>query len=396
MKDVSRTLTASILITLLAGFCNAAAQGNDGPPPGFHQDPLQVNPADYLDRIKLPPGFHISVYASGLDAPREMALGDDGTLYVGTLGQFGAPPVGKVYAIRDSNGDHKADQILTIANGLNYPNGVALHDGDLYVAEIGRILRYDDIGKNLKNPPAPVVVTGDYPGDYHHGWKFIKFGPDGKLYVPVGSPCNICVPDAQHGVITRINPDGSGKEVFARGIRNTVGFDWDPKTGVLWFNDNGRDMMGNHKPPEELNRAPQAGLNFGFPYRYGKDLVDPQFHTDRPASDFTPAALEMPAHVAPLGMQFYTGTSFPQKYRGQLFIAQHGSWNKSPPDGYRIVLVTISDGKVRGYENFATGWLTPDKKFWGRPVDLEIMRDGSLLVSDDFTGVIYRISYEGH
>ena len=393
MKEMSRKLITSILIAILAGICNAAAaQGNEDQPPGFHQDPMHVNPAAYLDRIKLPPGFHITIYASGLDSPREMALSDNGTLFVGTLGPFGAPPVGKVYAIRDTNGDHKADEILTIASGLNYPNGVALHDGNLYVAEIGRILRYDDIENNLKDPPAPAVVTDAYPEDYHHGWKFIKFGPDGKLYVPVGSPCNICEPDAQHGVITRINPDGSGYEVYARGIRNSVGFDWHPETGVLWFADNGRDAMGNRIPPEEINRAPKPGLHFGYPYHYGKDLNDPEFKTDKPDSAFTPAALEMPAHTAPLGLQFYTGDSFPGEYHNQLFIARHGSWNRNPPHGFAVSLARIKDGKVVDFSDFASGWLI-GKKHWGRPVDIELLPDGSMLVSDDTAGVIYRISY---
>lgn len=392
MKALTRKLTVYTLMILTGWYADATA-AEQGPPPGFYQNPLQVDPADYLDKIKLPPGFSISIYASGLTAPRSMALSKNGTLYVGTLGQFGAPPVGKVYAVRDSNGDHKADEIITIASGLNYPNGVALRDGDLYVAEVGRILRYDDIDANLHHPPAPVVVTDDYPKEYHHGWKFIRFGPDGKLYVPVGAPCNVCVPDANHGVITRINPDGTGKEVVARGIRNSVGFDWNPQTGVLWFTDNGRDVMGHNIPPEELNRAPVPGLDFGYPYRYGKDLVDPMFKTDRPASDFTPAALEIPAHRAPLGIQFYTGNSFPRKYRNQLFIAQHGSWNRNPPDGYRVSVATIRDGKVVSFEDFATGWLI-NGRFWGRPVDLEIMHDGSLLISDDYANVIYRISYE--
>ena len=391
MKSLSRRITLYALVTL-AGCCGAVAAQESGPPPGFYQNPLKVNPADYLDRIQLPPGFHISIYASGLQAPRQLAMSRDGTLFVGTFGNFGEPAVGKVYAVRDTNGDGKADQVITVASGLNYPNGVALHDGDLYVAEINRILRYPDILAHLDHPPKPVVVRDDYPKEYHHGWKFIHFGPDGKLYVPVGAPCNVCVPDAEHGVITRINANGSDKQVYARGIRNSVGFDWNPLTGVLWFTDNGRDVMGHNIPPEELNRAPVAGLDFGYPYRYGKDLVDPMFKTDRPASDFTPAALEIPAHRAPLGIQFYTGKSFPEKYRNQLFIAQHGSWNRNPPDGYRVSLATIRDGKVVSFEDFATGWLI-DGRFWGRPVDLEVMADGSLLVSDDFANVIYRISY---
>ncbi|MFQ5661017.1 MAG: PQQ-dependent sugar dehydrogenase [Gammaproteobacteria bacterium] len=357
-------------------------------------NPMNVNPHNYLDKIKLPPGFKISMYAEHVTGARSMSLSPDGTLFVGTFGQWGKGPYGKVYAIRDNNGDHKADQIITIADHLNYPNGVAFHNGDLFVAEISRILRFDDIETDLYHPPQAVVINDNYPAELHHGWKFIRFGPDGKLYVPVGAPCNTCEPDALHGVITRIDADGSHREIYARGIRNSVGFDWDPVTKELWFTDNGRDMMGNDIPPEELNHAPRPGLHFGFPYRYGKTLVDPAYKIDRKENEFQPAALEMPAHNAGLGMRFYTGKSFPEKYKNQIFIAYHGSWNRARPDGYRVTLVKLKDHRAVGYEQFATGWLIGDK-YWGRPVDIEILPDGSLLVSDDFANCIYRISYEG-
>lgn len=357
-------------------------------------NPMQVDIHEYVSRIKLPPGFRISIYAENLKGAREMALSANGTLYVGTFGDFGQPAVGTVYAVRDEDGDGRAERVRTIAKGLNYPNGVAIRDGSLYVAEISRILRYDDIDNHLDSPPAPVVVTDKLPTEYHHGWKFIAFGPDGKLYVPVGAPCNTCVPDARHAGIFRMNPDGSGLEPFARGVRNSVGLAWHPVTKELWFTDNGRDLWGDDRPPEELNHAPVAGLHFGFPYRYGKDLVDTTYPTTMQDTDFTPASVEFPAHNAMLGLRFYTGDAFPAAYRDQLFIASHGSWNRGHPDGYRVTLVHFKDGVAAGYEQFATGWLI-DEKFWGRPVDVQMLADGSLLVSDDFNGCIYRITYEG-
>lgn len=358
-------------------------------------NPMSVVTKDYLNRLKLPPGFKIELYAENVDGARSLALGENGTVFVGTFvhkknGKDETP--GKVYALVDRNRDHKADEVLTIAEKLNMPNGVAFRNGALYVAEINRILRYDHIEKNLAKPPQPVVVNDSYPKETWHGWKFIRFGPDGKLYVPVGAPCNTCERDAPYASITRINADGTGREIFAKGIRNTVGFDWHPVTKELWFTDNGRDEWGDDRPPEELNHAPQAGLHFGFPYRFGKGLVDSTFKTNLPASAFQPAALEMPAHVAPLGMRFYTGSSFPEEYRNQIFIAQHGSWNRSQPQGYRIALVRLQDNRVASYEHFITGWLLEDK-YWGRPVDIMVMPDGALLISDDFGNCVYRVSY---
>ncbi len=356
-------------------------------------NPMKVDPNEYLKEIKLPLGFKIAMYAENVEGARSMALSPNGTLFVGTFQQRGKAP-GKVYAVLDKDGDFKADEVITIAENLNLPNGVAVRDGDLYVAEISRILRFDNIEENLTNPPEPVVINDTYPTDKWHGWKFIRFGPDGKLYVPVGAPCNICEPDEIYSSITRINPDGSDREIYAKGIRNTVGFDWHPETKELWFTDNGRDEMGDDIPPEELNHAPRLGLHFGFPYRYGKAIVDPAFKTDMKDEDFQQAAIEMPAHTAALGMRFYTGVSFPEEYNHQIFIAHHGSWNRKQPDGYRVSLVKLRDNQAVSYENFATGWLIEDK-YWGRPVDIEILPDGSLLVSDDFANCIYRINYEG-
>jgi glucose/arabinose dehydrogenase len=355
-------------------------------------NPLKVDVTEYLSHINLPPGFSISLYAQGMDEARSLAMGDDGTLYVGTRGAQGAPAIGKVYAITNDNRDGKGDQVITILEGLNYPNGVAFHDGDLYVAELNRVLKYEDVSGHLLDMPEPKVVIDTLPNDYMHGWKFIAVGPDNKLYVPVGAPCNTCEPDDQHAHILRMDLDGSNVEVYAKGVRNTVGFDWHPVSKQLWFTDNGRDLWGNDVPPEELNNVTAAGQHFGFPYRYGKALVDGDYKTTLADSDFTPATLEMPAHNAGLGIDFYNGSQFPAAYQGQLFSAYHGSWNRDPVDGYRIRLMKFDNNKAVSYEDFASGW-AEDNKYWGRPVDIEEMADGSLLVSDDFNGVIYRISY---
>jgi glucose/arabinose dehydrogenase len=340
-----------------------------------------------LNLIKLPPGFEISIYAGDVPNARSMTLGSNGTLFVGTMRE------GKVYAIVDKNNDKRAEEIITIAQGLDMPNGVAFHDGALYVAEVSRIIKYENIENQLKQPPKPVVVYDKFPSDHAHGWKFIRFGPDGKLYVPVGMPCNICAKENPiYGTITRMNPDGSDFEIFANGIRNTVGFDWQPSTNVLWFTDNGRDMLGDDLPPDELNRAAQEGMNFGFPYCYGKGTPDPEFKGKRNCSQFTPSAFDFEAHVAALGMRFYTGSMFPSEYKNQVFIAEHGSWNRTVPIGYRVVLVRVEANRAVKQEVFAEGWLQQGKP-WGRPVDVQVMPDGALLVSDDYSGTIYRISY---
>jgi glucose/arabinose dehydrogenase len=342
-----------------------------------------------LEQIKLPPGFEISVYASGAENARSMTLSPNGTLFVGTRS------AGNVYAIVDRNGDFQADQVIKVAQGLNSPNGVAFRDGALYVAEINRVLRFDDIESRLTSSSQPVVVNDQFPKDGHHGWKFIRFGPDGLLYVPVGAPCNICNrnPD-RYAVIMRMRPDGTNLETFARGIRNTVGFDWHPVTKELWFTDNGRDWLGDDQPPDELNRAPQPGLHFGYPYCHGANIPDPEFGSKRQCSEFTAPAQNLDPHVAALGMRFYTGTMFPESYRQQVFIAEHGSWNRTTPIGYRVMLVRLDNNRAVSYEPFAEGWLQEGRP-WGRPVDVLVMPDGSLLVSDDRAGVIYRIRYTG-
>ena len=340
-----------------------------------------------LDGIQLPPGFRIAPYAEVPNA-RSMTLGEKGTLFVGTRKR-------EVYAVLPGDAAEGTHRVVTIARNLHSPNGVAFREGALYVAEIGRILRFDGIESRLSSPPAPVVVNESFPKDEHHGWKFIRFGPDGMLYIPVGAPCNICErADPRYAAILRMHPDGTGLEVFASGVRNTVGFDWNPLTGELWFTDNGRDMMGDDLPPDELNRAPRKGLHFGFPFVHGKNLSDPEFGARGKPPGFTPPEWELPAHVASLGMRFYTGRMFPPGYRGQVFIAEHGSWNRSKPIGYRISLVRVEGNRAASYEVFADGWLQGSRA-WGRPVDVQEMPDGSLLVSDDMGGRIYRISYEG-
>lgn len=342
-----------------------------------------------LGRIKLPPGFRIGIYSSEVPGARSLARSPSGIIYVGTRRE------GKVYALVDADKDGRADRVHTIASGLDTPNGVAWKDGALYVAEISRVLRFDGIDGRLASPPKPAVVTAAFPTDTHHGWKFIRFGPDGRLYVPVGAPCNVCNPENPiYSTITRLPAGGRGQpEIFARGIRNTVGFDWHPRTGELWFTENGRDRMGDDVPPDELDRAPRPGLHFGFPYCHGS-VPDPELGKQRKCSEFTPPVQELGPHVAALGMRFYTGTMFPPEYRGQAFIAEHGSWNRSKPIGYRVTLVRLQGNRAVSYETFAGGWLQGSQA-WGRPVDVEVMPDGALLVSDDEAGAVYRITHTG-
>jgi glucose/arabinose dehydrogenase len=337
--------------------------------------------------IKLPPGFKIEVYADDVPNARSLALSPEGVLFVGTRES-------RVYAVLDTNKDFKADNVITIASGLNSPNGVEFRNGSLYVAEISKVWRYDNIIDNLKNPPDPVLINDGFPSDTHHGWKFIAFSPDDKLYVPVGAPCNICLrdDDKRYASIMRMNADGSNLEVYASGIRNTVGFDWHPETGVLWFTENGRDWLGDNVPPDELNRAPEPGMHFGYPYMHGDDIRDPEFGEGIDLSKFTKPVQNLGPHVAALGMRFYTGDMFPEEYRNQIFIAEHGSWNRSKKIGYRVMLVKLEGTEAVSYEPFAEGWLQGESVS-GRPVDLLFMPDGSMLVSDDYGGMIYRISY---
>ena len=347
-----------------------------------------------LDTLRIAAGFRISLVTDAVPDARQMALGRsaDGksVLYVGSR------EAGKVYAVELQAG--KAGTVHTIASGLNMPSGIAWRDGSLYVAAVSKILRFDAIDGRLAQPPAPAIVTDRLPAERHHGWKFIAFGPDGKLYVPVGAPCNVCEPDDRHGIILRMNGDGSGVETIARGVRNSVGFDWNPTDKTLWFTDNGRDMLGDDLPSDELNHVTRAGEHFGFPYCHQGDTPDPDFGAKHACSEFTAPAARLGAHVASIGMRFYTGTQFPPGYRGNILIAEHGSWNRSRKSGYAVARVSVdSQGRAGKPEPFIEGWLQTDasgrESVWGRPADVLVMPDGSLLVSDDLAGAIYRVSY---
>lgn len=350
-----------------------------------------------LTKIKLPDGFKISIYAEGITDARSLSRTPDGKIvFVGNRRRK------NVYALSDTDGDMVVDKTYKWASKTgtdwNSPNGVAYHNGDLYVAEINRILRFPDIMNNLDDPKQEVIFE-DYPTDGHHGWKFIAFGPDGKLYVPVGAPCNVCESDKEvYASITRMNPDGSNMEVYAKGVRNTVGFAWDPKTEKMWFTDNGRDMMGDDIPACELNYAPEKGMNFGFPYWHQGDIPDPDFGDKFPRANFTEPKYKFEPHSAPLGLRFYQGDMFPAKYKNNIIVAQHGSWNRTLDAGhigYQLRFVQVEGDKVISSEIFASGWLNKeDNKGWGKPVDILEMPDGSILVSDDVAGLIYRISYE--
>lgn len=341
-----------------------------------------------LADIQLPEGFHVSIFAEEVPDARSLTLGDKGTVFVGNRSGD------KIFALVDEDGDGKADKKYILVQNKNMPNGVAFLNGALYFAEVDKVWRLDDIENRLSNPPEPVLVSDRFPSDKHHGWKFIAFGPDGKLYVPVGAPCNICerTDDPRYASITRMNPDGSGLEVFARGIRNTVGFDWHPETRELWFTDNGRDEMGDDIPGDEVNRAPEPGMHFGYPYCHAGNIKDPEYGKNKDCSEFTPPAVTLDAHAAALGMRFYTGSMFPPEYKNRIFIAEHGSWNRSKPIGYRLVTV-FKKGNQYEKKIFAEGWLK-NGKAWGRPVDVLQLKDGSLLVSDDFANVVYRITYK--
>jgi glucose/arabinose dehydrogenase len=339
-----------------------------------------------LEQITLPEGFAIEVYAR-VENARSMALGSGGTVFVGNR------KGDSVWAVRDDNGDFKADRVVRLTSGLESPNGVAIRDGDLYVAEISRILRFPDIEDRIDDPPNPEIFLDGLPNETHHGWKYIAFGPDGMLYVPVGAPCNICLSeDERFASILRVGADGKRLEVYAHGVRNTVGFDWHPDTGDLWFTDNGRDWLGDDTPPDELNRAPEKGHHFGYPFCHGGDIADPDYGDQRGCEEFVAPEQNLGPHVAALGLHFYTGDQFPPEYHGQALIAEHGSWNRSKKIGYRITLVQIRDGHAASYDVFAEGWLDGEKA-WGRPVDLLQLPDGSILVSDDHAGAIYRISF---
>lgn len=343
-------------------------------------------PADKLPlaNLKVPKGFKIEVYASGMANPRSMRQGDAGTIFVGSRLS------GNVYAIVDKGGTR---EVKTIAKGLHRPNGIAFHKGALYVAELSKVWRYDNIESNLDNPPKPVLIYDQLPTDEPHGWKFIGIGPDNKLYIPVGAPCNICSPPETHAQIRRINLDGSGMEVVARGVRNTVGFDWHPASKELYFTDNGRDWVSEDFPQEELNRVTKPGQHFGFPFCHQGNFTDPEFGWGHSCNDYVKPVALLGPHTAVLGMRFYTGTMFPPEYKNAVFIARHGAWNRTVKTGGDVVVAKLNkDGGVRSVEPFLTGFIQ-NNNYVGRTSDVLVLKDGSLLVNDDYNGAIYRVTY---
>jgi glucose/arabinose dehydrogenase len=348
-----------------------------------------------LSQIRLPPGFAIDVVAK-VPGARAMVWGSKGTLFVGSNSS-------SVWAVTWTAGGNAAPSAMSlggarvrkVADGLHLPIGVAFRGGALYASSVDRIVRFDAIESHLDSPPRGVAIADNLPTETHHGGRYIAFGPDGKLYVNIGAPCNICEPDPRHGLIMRMNADGSAREVVARGVRNSVGFDWRPGSGEMWFTDNGRDNLGDDVPPDELNRLSRPAENFGYPYCHAGTIADPEFGAKHKCSEFTPPAQTLGAHVASLGMRFYTGRQFPAEYHNQVFIAEHGSWNRSSKSGYRVTLVSLdSAGKATGYRVFADGWLQGNEA-WGRPADVLVAPDGALLVADDRAGAIYRIRYAG-
>jgi glucose/arabinose dehydrogenase len=348
--------------------------------------PPLPTPADKLPtaKLKVPPGFSVELYASGMANARSLRDGAKGTVFVGSR------LVDKVYAI--TPGDHK---VKVIASGLHRPNGVAFHDGTLYIAELSKISKIDNIEDTLDNPAKPTVIYDDLPADEAHGWKFISIGPDNRLYIPIGQPGNNVLHDSAHGQIRRINLDGTGAEVVAYGVRNSVGFDWSPTSHEMYFTDNGRDWMSEDVPEDELNRVTKAGEDFGAPYCYQGNISDPEFGWGHSCSDYTPPVALMGAHTASLGMRFYTGSMFPAEYKGAIFVARHGSWNRSKKLGGDVVVVKLNkDGTVKSVTPFLTGFIA-DNNYLGRPVDVQPLKDGSLLVSDDWNGAVYRVTYTG-
>ncbi|MFL6695075.1 MAG: PQQ-dependent sugar dehydrogenase [Ramlibacter sp.] len=402
---VTTRLLASLLLSAAAG--SALAQTPTPPaaaaPPAWQQGQaaehanathpfaplLTGRPASELplDKLKVPAGFKVEVWADGVPEARQMALGDNGTVFVGNRN------LSDVYAIRDVNGKREVKRIL---KGLQSPNGVAFKDGTLYVAEKERITAYEGIESRLDNPPAARVVVEGLPQQPGHFWKVLAFGPDGKLYFNIGSPQNITMPSYLQAAILRVDTKTGVVEDYAKGIRNSVGMDFNPATKQLWFTSNARDWLGNEGPQDILSKVSQKGEHHGFPYCHQGDMLDPVYGKGRSCSEFTPPVLKLGAHVAPLGMRFYSGSMFPSGYQNSIFVAQHGSWNREVKQGYNVVRVTVDGQGNAKAEPFLEGFLTDaraDPPMWGRPVDVLVIKDGSLLVSDDYNGVIYRVSY---
>lgn len=339
-----------------------------------------------LSHIRLPDGFSIQEYADVPQA-RSLALGDNGVVFVSNR------RASSVYAVVPQESLPPA--VIKILDGLDTPNGIAYFRGDLYVAEVDRILVYREVDDRLRDMPEPEPLAVSLPSASRHGWRYIGIGPDNRLYVAIGAPCNICDRGSEgYAQIWRMNLDGSSREAFAQGVRNSVGFTWHPETGEMWFTDNGRDMLGDDLPPGELNVVTEPGQHFGYPFCHAGDIPDPEYGIGVDCSEYVPPAQKLGPHVAPLGLAFYTGDMFPEEYRGQIFLAEHGSWNRSKKIGYRVMLIRLREGRPVAYESFADGWLQ-EENVSGRPVDVLVLADGSMIVSDDWAGKLYRITYNG-
>jgi glucose/arabinose dehydrogenase len=394
---VGAALAAAFVFAAQAQDKPAVPPGGEGKPAAMAESPLKPHPPKLtetpaseipIDKLKLPKGFKAEIWASGMPGARMMTRGDKGKIYVGTR------IIGRVYEVTDAGG-RRTTRVL--AEKLVQPNGVAFKDGSLYVMAIHRVYRYDGIEDKPDAKPVELTDKFNLPPEVHHNWKFIAFGPDNKLYVQIGAPCNICEPSERHARIVRFNPDGSGMELVARGVRNSVGFDFHPKTGELWFTDNGRDWMGNDGPEDELNRVSKAGENFGFPYCHAKGIPDQDFKKPDPCKGVTLPVTLLGPHAGALGMRFYAGKMFPRDYANTMFIARRGSWNREQLFAFDVVNVKAgADGKNAKLRPFITGFKDAKaNKFWGRPVDVLVMPDGALLVSDEQNGAIYRVSYPG-
>jgi glucose/arabinose dehydrogenase len=395
-----RTLLTSLAVVLGFGILLAALADAQAPPPWKQGQPANMADSTLapipqppapkaaaeipVDKIRVPAGFKVSLWASGLGNARVMEWGDKGTLFVSSRS------AGNLYAVVDKGGQR---EVKLLAKGLNLPNGIAFRNGTLYVAEIHRITKMVGIEDKLDNPPAMEVVYDTLPKDAPHGWKYLAFGPDGKLYFNIGAPCNVCVPPDTHANISRVNPDGTGFEYFAVGVRNSVGFDWHPVTKELYFTTHARDWMGDDMPSDRLDVAPRKGLHFGFPFCHQGDTPDPEFGKGRSCAEFAKPVLNTGPHVAGNGVEFYTGSMFPAEYKNRMFLAQRGSWNRAQKIGFRVMMVTLTPGGAPKYEPFAEGWLQGND-IWGRPVYTKQMKDGSLLISDDYAGAIYRVTYQ--
>ncbi|MCQ8878120.1 PQQ-dependent sugar dehydrogenase [Pseudoalteromonas shioyasakiensis] len=341
---------------------------------------------EILKQLSVVEGFKVSVFADNVENARQLAVSKKGIVYVGSR------KAGNVYALIDHNSDGVADKQILVASGLTMPSGLAIKDNDLYVGEVHRIIRFRDIDKHLKAPKYEVVYDA-LPTERHHGWKFLRFAPTGELIIPVGVPCNICGEDERFGRIFALDVKTKQLTTLAKGVRNSVGFDFHPSTETMWFSDNGRDMMGDDIPPDELNRLTREGEHFGFPYVHAGAILDPEFGKGKSTADYSAPALALGAHVAPLGIHFYNGKQFPANYKQQLFVAEHGSWNRSKKSGYKVAVATIEQGRVIKYTPFITGFMKNEETL-GRPVAFAELADGSLLISDDYANVIYRVSYK--